>query len=80
MLTHGCHTKVIQRVGALMQSPSWAYLTEDDQFDILKVATLVCRRPDGGSVLKINWRLYLAALTGRITLRKHERMASGRAA
>ena len=56
-----------------MASSSWMYLTEDDQRDMLKVATLVCRRPDGGAVVAIHWRLYLAALKGRIAMRKHER-------
>ena len=38
----------VQRVGELMQSPSWAYLTEEDQSDAVKVATLVCATQTGG--------------------------------
>ena len=71
---------MIQRVGEVMASSSWLYLTEDDQRDILKVVTLVCRRPNGGAELVMDWKLYLAALEGRIAIRKHERQMAGRAA
>jgi hypothetical protein len=77
MPTHpDAHHAVKQQVGALMQSPVWAFLSEDDQHDCLKVATLVCRRPDGGSELAIHWTLYLATLKGRIKIRKYERQAA----
>jgi len=51
MLANDRHTVEKQQVGALMQTPAWCFLTEDDHHHILKVATLVCRRPDGGSEL-----------------------------
>ena len=49
---------------------------QDDQRDCLKVATLVCRRPEGGSEVVIDWKRYLAALKGRIKIRKYERQAA----